>query len=415
MKHLPEDFFPLDSLPDMIYVTTQEGTFVTINGTGALLLGVRDPEELVGRNIAEFYENSEDRMFYTSLMKSQGHVKNLEILLRRSDGTRIVVLDTSVVHRAAESGPEFYYGSIKEITERIQIENEQLRLSVELTEANRKFLAAQSRLIQQERLASIGQLAAGVAHEINNPLSFVRSNFGTLEEYISEISRFIDDLKGVLFRTERGDMMQELLQTHHLPTILEDSKAIFSESTEGFDRMMSIVRELRTFARSEDSRMETAFDINEAIEGAITMTRNEWKYVATIHRELGTLPQIQCASHGISQVVLNLMLNAVQALRIDHRNREKVVSIRSWAEENWVCFEVADNAEGIPEQHHGRIFDPFFTTKPAGQGTGLGLSISYDIIVNQHGGDLSFETSDGEGTRFLVRLPRIQRSRFPEG
>ena len=152
--------------------------------------------------------------------------------------------------------------------------------------------------------------------------------------------------------------------------------------------------------------MENAFDLNEAIEGAIVMTRNEWKYVATIHRELSDLPLVTCSSNAIGQVVLNLLLNAIQALKTDSRSRENVITVRSWTEQENVCLSVRDNAEGVPPEVARRIFDPFVTTKPPGQGTGLGLSICYDIVVNQHRGDITFESNPGEGTKFVVRLPR---------
>jgi PAS domain S-box-containing protein len=386
---------------DMVYATLPDGTITDINSAGVDLLGWQNREELVGINIRTLYDSIEDRAYYDKQMKLLSYVKDFELVLRRSDGTRIIVLETSTAIREENGDAIEYRGIIKDITERIRAEKDQMRLNVQLTESNQKLKLTQSRLVQQEKLASIGQLAAGVAHEINNPLGFIKSNFGTLERYMNQLSSFLNGLHEL-----RSGIVEQLEREFHVSESMEDSSAIFRESQEGFDRIISIIRGLRTFARSDAEEIDSQYDLNAAIENALTMTRNEWKYVATVEQDLGHIPRIECAANAINQVLLNLILNAGQALKNDERDRPKLISIRSWSENDSVYCEIQDNGPGISEQNIPRIFDPFFTTKPMGQGTGLGLSISFDTIVNRHSGDIFVNSTEGEGARFTVRLPR---------
>ncbi len=386
---------------DMVYATLPDGTITDINSAGVDLLGWQNREELVGINIRTLYDSVEDRAYYDKQMKLLSYVKDFELVLRRSDGTRIIVLETSTAIREENGDAIEYRGIIKDITERIRAEKDQMRLNVQLTESNQKLKLTQSRLVQQEKLASIGQLAAGVAHEINNPLGFIKSNFGTLERYMNQLSSFLNGLHEL-----RSGIVEQLEREFHVSESMEDSSAIFRESQEGFDRIISIIRGLRTFARSDAEEIDSQYDLNAAIENALTMTRNEWKYVATVEQDLGHIPRIECAANAINQVLLNLILNAGQALKNDERDRPKLISIRSWSENDSVYCEIQDNGPGISEQNIPRIFDPFFTTKPMGQGTGLGLSISFDTIVNRHSGDIFVNSTEGEGARFTVRLPR---------
>ncbi len=403
------DTFRLDELPNMVYMTDENGLLQMVNAAGVRLLGFDSADQLVGKNIADFYVSREDREFYLETAGRQGSVHNLELLLRRRDGTHLVVLDSSITLRDDSGKLSGYQGIMVDITNRIERENGQLRISLALTEANLRTKSAQARLVQQARLASLGQLAAGVAHEVNNPLSFIVSNFRTLESYLSDLRDFIDAVGSRLSGSAEQSLFAEVLDERHVRTILDDSSAIVKESHQGFTRISSIIQELRTFARDDASSIEPSFDLNEAIEGAIVMTRNEWKYVATIRRELDDLPSISCSSNAIGQVLLNLILNAIQALRQDPRTREKFIAVCSWAEDDYVCCSVEDNAEGIPSDVVDKLYDPFVTTRPAGEGTGLGLSICYDIVVNRHGGDIAFDTNPGDGTRFIIRLPRNSR------
>jgi len=273
-------------------------------------------------------------------------------------------------------------------------------------EADRKALEellsrveeAQQQLLQSEKMAAIGQLAAGVAHEINNPVGFVNSNLGTLKTYISQLFGVIDAYEAVAVG---GDPAQIAVasQQADLDFLREDLPSLLAESQEGLGRVTKIVQDLKDFSRVDQAEYQLA-DLNAALESTLNVVWNELKYKAEVVRELGDIPEVECVPAQINQVFMNLLVNAAQA--IDTRGR---ITLRSGAENGHIWFEVADTGRGIPPDICKRIFEPFFTTKPVGKGTGLGLSISYDIIVKKHGGRFDVTSTPGAGTTFKLWLP----------
>lgn len=261
-----------------------------------------------------------------------------------------------------------------------------------------KVEEAQQQLLQSEKMAAIGQLAAGVAHEINNPVGFVNSNLGTLKNYINRLFRVIsayETLEASGSRTELAVALREA----DLPYLREDLPSLLLESQEGLGRVTKIVQDLKDFSRVDQAEHQYA-DLNAALESTLNVCWNELKYKAEIVRELGQIPDVECVPAQINQVFMNLLVNAAQA--IEQRGR---ITVRSGLEKDFVWFEIADNGKGMSAEVQNRIFDPFYTTKPVGQGTGLGLSISYDIIVKKHGGRIDVSSEVGHGTTFRLYLP----------
>ncbi len=280
--------------------------------------------------------------------------------------------------------------------------------------ANRELREMQSQLVQNEKLASIGQLAAGVAHEMNTPVGFVACNFETLEGYMKKIRRLLEAYDGLVQHVEAaGDSaplpavqgIQQLKTEIRLDFILKDLDSLFDDSREGLERVTDIIRNLRDFARADRTSEFTPYDINEGIKATLTVARNEIKYDADVTTEFGDLPQVCCNPGQINQVFLNLLINAAQAIRSQQRQTKGSIRVRTYQEGTDVVCEVEDDGPGIPAANLRKIFDPFFTTKPPGKGTGLGLSVSYDIIVNKHKGQIPVESEENRGAKFTVRLP----------
>ncbi|MBI2306203.1 MAG: PAS domain-containing protein [Rhodocyclales bacterium] len=256
----------------------------------------------------------------------------------------------------------------------------------------------QQQLLQSEKLAAIGQLAAGVAHEINNPIGFVTSNLGTLKDYVGKLLAVIDAYEGATPET-LTENVKAARERADLEFLREDIPALLAESEDGLQRVTRIVQDLRNFSRIDNAERERA-DLNAALESTLNVVWNELKYKAEVIRELGDVPPVECVPAQINQVFMNLLVNAAQA--IPQRGR---ITLRSGAGDGHVWFEIEDTGSGMPEEVRKRIFEPFFTTKPVGKGTGLGLSISYDIIVKKHGGRLDVSSEPGRGTLFRISLP----------
>ncbi len=299
----------------------------------------------------------------------------------------------------------------------IQVEertSELKKKNAEVEEAYSELQNAQSQVIHQEKMASIGQLAAGVAHEINNPLGFAMSNFETLQKYMG---RMVEVLTA--FRNFRHDVMasvdnglqqknEELLaleKQKKIDYILQDVDETFRETQEGLRRVSDIVKALKIFSRVDQQGKYEEYDLNEGIRNSLIVSKNEIKYVAEIREELSAIPVINAIGGQINQVLLNIFLNAAYAIKEKRADGLGLITVRTYTNGQSVFCSVQDNGKGIPPDIQNDIFNPFFTTKPVGLGTGLGLSISYDIIVNKHHGDISFNSIAGEGTTFIIRLP----------
>jgi two-component system NtrC family sensor kinase len=269
--------------------------------------------------------------------------------------------------------------------------------------------ATQSRLLQSEKMASIGQLAAGVAHEINNPVGFVKSNLHAIDGYCSDLMRLLstyETLADYLATSKSDDetLRQCLSQSEaikdeiDLSYIIEDFKNVVAESDEGLMRVAKIVADLKNFAHAEADETEWV-DLNAGIESTLNIVWNELKYKAEVTRHLGALPLVRCYPQRINQVIMNILLNAGQA--IEDKGR---ISIKTSAANGHVTIAVSDDGQGIQPEHLNKIFDPFFTTKQVGKGTGLGLNVVYNI-VKSHKGSIDVDSRLGQGTTFTIRFP----------
>jgi two-component system, NtrC family, sensor kinase len=290
-----------------------------------------------------------------------------------------------------------------DIRQRETAEFELLRRNAELTELNTKLSMAQEQLIQSEKLASIGQLAAGVAHEINNPIGYIFSNFGTLENYLGNLFEMLsayEDAEQMISAPDKRNTLKKLKERIELDFLKEDIPVLMHESKEGIIRVRKIVQDLKDFSHIDAKQEWQWANLHQGIDSTLNIVSNEVKYKADVIKEYGDIPDIQCLASQINQVIMNMVVNAAHAIGTE---RGKIV-IRTGCEEENVWIEVADNGAGIARENLSRIFDPFFTTKPIGKGTGLGLSLSYGI-VQKHRGRIGVESKPGQGTTFRITLP----------
>jgi signal transduction histidine kinase len=289
------------------------------------------------------------------------------------------------------------------VPRRESVEAQLLRRNQELTELNEKLSRAQEQLLQSEKLASIGQLAAGVAHEINNPISFVFSNFGTLQTYVADLLRVLVQYERAEEFITDPDMVRQIAALRRqvdLDFLMDDVPVLMSESREGIERVRKIVQDLKDFSRVDAYQDWQWVNLHHGIDTTLNIVNNEVKYKADIVKEYGDIPEVECLPSQINQVIMNIVVNAAQAIA----GPRGQITIRTGAAGEHVWIEIADTGCGIPKAIQSRIFDPFFTTKPIGSGTGLGLSLSYGII-QKHRGRIDVQSEPGVGTVFRIALP----------
>ena len=282
--------------------------------------------------------------------------------------------------------------------------------TAELSLANHELHEKHAQLVQSEKMASIGQLAAGVAHEINNPVGFVKSNLSTLDEYSQILKDVIREFMTLLENVKEGkniddegvrsivSRIDEIDSEEDLALILEDLDSLISESAEGTQRVKEIVQNLKSFARLDESEIKEA-DINEGIESTLKVVWNELKYKTEVVKSLNYVPVILCYAGQLNQVFMNLLLNAVQA--IPEKGR---ITIETESDDRDITIRISDTGAGISQENQAKLFDPFFTTKEIGKGTGLGLAISYGII-QKHSGTIDVVSEVGKGSTFTIKLP----------
>ena len=302
---------------------------------------------------------------------------------------------------------------IESLNKKLQKAFSQIKTKNEKLEHTLKRLKdTQVQMLQSEKMSSIGQLAAGVAHEINNPTGFVSSNLTTLSNYqgdinglIKEYRKLITDLKDAIAKEDLPSSIAEQIgQIINLETevdinfIQNDILDLIKDCKEGTERIKKIVLDLKDFAHpGEDKIQET--DINKGIETTLNVVWNELKYKATVTKEYGSIPFVKCYPQKLNQVFMNILVNAAQAMK-----EQGEINVSTQANDDHVEIRISDTGAGIPEENLAKIFDPFFTTKEVGKGTGLGLNVAYNI-VQKHKGTIDVESEVGKGTTFRIRIP----------
>ena len=322
--------------------------------------------------------------------------------MRCANGDYLWIQDRGlVVARDAQGRPTRMVGTQRDISAARSASETLQRQLIETLDLNARLEEAQLQLVQSEKLASIGQIAAGVAHEMNTPLGFVSSNFGSLQSYANELFGLVETLHQALqpgaTPTQREEAEARYAKSD-IAYMREDLPALLTETRDGLERVQGIVRDLRDFSRVGERQWQLA-DLRRGLDSTLNILRNQLKHKVEVVRDYAEIPLIWCIPSQLNQVFLNLLSNAAQAIA-DHGR----ITISTAVEGEQIVIRIADTGCGIPPEHLRRIFDPFFTTKPTGKGTGLGLSLSLDI-VRKHHGDISATSAPGEGSVFTVTLP----------
>ncbi len=356
------------------------------------------------------------------------------IRLREScPGTPVVILTANTSKKTAletvKLGAQDYI--LKE-----QIENMQLQMSLryaierkkseealkqaraEVEKAYHELKETQAQLVQNEKLASIGQLAAGVAHEMNTPLGFIASNIETLKSYVTKLTDVQKAVDGLINQIDQADI--EIIQTKaaelkslrtqlKIDFVLVDAQDLVGESQEGLDTLAKVVQSLRDFTRIDQAESHSEYDLNHAWESTLLMAQSELHDIR-VNTDLGDIPLIYCNPTQINEVFLSVTRNAIEALQSQTATKPATLSIQTVLDGERIICRIQDNGPGIAADVIPHIFDPFFTTKPVGAGQGLGLSIAHDIIVKKHQGQLNVESKPGQGTIFTIALPLEQQA-----
>jgi PAS domain S-box-containing protein len=416
LKDIKDAYFEVDVL----------GNFTVVNNAmcSALEYG---PEELIGEKYRKLVDDGGAKQLKQAvekLHKKEEPVNLLDMVATRKDGTKIIYEAMMSVIKETDGVVVGFRGVGRDVTRRRQMEAElkknqedlikknkeidesrkdiQMALA-KLEKAHEELKSSQLKILQQEKMASIGQLAAGVAHELNNPMSFISSNLGTLEKYTNRLIDFIKTQSEAMESVKNPAALSKVDKKRKevkLDHILQDTKFLLKESLDGSERVKKIVHELNSFSRMDEEEYKKA-DINECIESAITIVSNELKYKSKLEKNYGKLPLTMCYPRQINQVFVNLLINAVNSIA-----DKGVITINTWHKDGFIWVEVSDTGVGIPRKNLIKIFEPFFTTKEAGKGTGLGLSITYEI-VQRHNGEITVKSEVGHGTTFAIRIPVV--------
>ncbi|MFW6358425.1 MAG: PAS domain-containing protein [Chroococcales cyanobacterium] len=415
----------LDNAPTAIYLKDTESRLMLVNPLCAKILGF-EPKAVYGKELYEYLpKEAADELRENDLkVLKQGKPLVSEEILPQEDGEHIYQSIKFPIYNA--EGLAYAIGGIStDITER-KLADEQLKASeakykeiATLAETKAKELEktltelqqTQSQLLQSEKMAGLGQLVAGVAHEINNPVNFIHGNLVHTHDYIEDLLGLIELYEAVYPESEPE--IEDEIEAIDLEFVKEDLPKALASMQVGTERIREIVKSLRTFSRLDEAEMKEV-DIHEGIESTLLILQNRLKgkgdrQAIKVSKDYGKIPLVDCYAGQLNQVFMNLISNGIDALEYNRKSESpEDPTIRIATEiidQKWVVIRISDNGTGIPEDVRSRIFDPFYTTKPIGKGTGLGLSISYQIVVDKHGGKLVCNSQPNQGTEFAIYLP----------
>ncbi len=341
------------------------------------------------------------------LLQTGNHASAEHIHVDRNGRQSFVEISVSPIRDAAGEVIQVIH-TTRDITARkkleisLQHERKLLRdANAQLEKALSELKQKQSQIVQQEKMASIGQLAAGVAHEINNPMGFIASNLSSLAKYAGKMTRFLalqDKFLAALAGKEELSILCQEREKLKIDFLVEDIPSLIDESLDGANRVKNIVQNLKNFSRVDNNDVAPV-NINECLDTTLNIIWNELKYKATVNKHYGELPLVRGSALQLNQVFVNILVNAAQSIE-----KKGEIRIRTWHKDDAVLVSISDDGCGIAQENISRIFEPFFTTKSVGKGTGLGMSIVYDII-KKHDGDISVQSAVGQGTTFTITLP----------
>ncbi|MCD4779911.1 MAG: PAS domain S-box protein [Candidatus Omnitrophica bacterium] len=391
-----------ESTGDWIWEVDNKGKYVYASPVVEKVLGYK-PEEMRGKLFYDFFHPDEKENLKKETLEfldKKIPFKDFQNRNIKKNGAVVIVETTGVPIFSEEGSFLGYRGVDRDITERKKVEED-------LKKAYHQLKQTQKQLIQSEKMAGIGQLAAGVAHEINNPAGFVMSNLDHLQLNIQKFNAIILVLEEFIQNNmpqdpeklkALQDRLHEVKAENDLEYFKEDLPELVSECLSGMNRIKNIVSNLKNFTHP-GTEGYVSTNLNNNLENALSLVFNELKYKCEIIKEYGELPKIKINTQQIEQVFINILINASQAIE-----KKGTISLKTYVQDENICIEIADDGKGVSQEGIDKIFDPFFTTKGVGEGTGLGLSIVYGII-KEHNGQIDVESRIDKGTKFIIKLP----------
>lgn len=385
----------LEHVPVGIMMVDQHKKIIMVNSSAARIMG-KKRDDILGTKCHQSVCPSE--MGKCPVWDLNQKIDNSERLLVRENGN-VPILKTVIPIKMNEE--DVLLEAFVDISDQKKAEREKEKMHL--------------RLLQAQKLESVGQLAAGIAHEINTPTQFISSNIDFMDEAVRDICACMEQIQQIADSApkELGDKIRDALEEADWEYLAEELPLAITQSWDGVKRISTIVRAMKEFSHPGSKEKQPA-DLNQIINTTVTVARNEWKYVADMEMDLDPeLPNIPLLASEMGQVILNMLVNAAQA--IDEKQREKpngekgIITITTRELEDGVELRLRDTGAGIPEEARPHIFDFFYTTKEVGFGTGQGLAISHDVITQKHDGTLTFETELGKGTTFIIRIPLKDR------
>jgi len=389
----------VETIGEWIWEMNADGVFTYASPSIFKITGYK-PEEILGKTPFDLTPPEESEKAARLFREKKANKKSLKWLEHNylhKNGNSVIVETNGAPFFDSKGNLLGYRGVNRDITEKKQIEKEKKKLKAQL--------------LQSEKMASIGQLAAGVAHEINNPTGFVSSNLNSFSDYVDDIKTLLSKYNKLIKTSMKtvgiknipppvGKQLDDILEFEEkvdINFILDDTKKLIEDCIEGTDRIKNIVTSMKNFAHPGENKPSYS-NINKNIDSTLNIVWNEIKYKAKVIKHYGDIPEVLCYSQQINQVFMNLLVNAAQSIQ-----EKGTITISTRADKNYVEIEISDTGSGIKVEHLSKIFDPFFTTKDVGKGTGMGLNVSYNII-KKHNGTIDVKSKEKEGTTFTIRL-----------
>ena len=398
-------FSLISTLPDLIIITRISGEIIYINPSGIEILNRND--SLISRdNIRNIITNIDNFDLVLERINRGEVIQEIEFSFKRNNMEDLIGL--SSVFSISQYKEQFIFFHVIDISDRVKSFSLHMKNSILLMNVNEELKRTQTQLINQEKMASVGQLSAGLAHELNNPLGYVFNNITVLFNYMNDIQNFVKNVRELYsiesLSSPKLDQIKMLDKNIDLDFIFNDFNDLKEETTEGVTRIKSLIDSLRSFSEDESITGYSLNNINNSIKDTLVILVNEYKYSINIKTEYGNLPEILSNHNELNQAFLNIIRNAIEAIKDDTHIKNGNIIIKTYADEKAVNITIYNDGPAIPGNVINRIFEPFFSTKPIGEGTGLGLSIAHDIIVNKHNGTLKVENLE-TGVLFHLTIP----------
>ncbi|MGB5899028.1 MAG: PAS domain S-box protein [Geitlerinemataceae cyanobacterium] len=406
---------------DLIYSISLDAMFTYISPQATEMLGYH-PSEFIGQSPA-LWTHPDDLEFMTafnlSIIETGKPRAGVEIRIKCKDGSWCWITCNHSPIKDVNGNIVGIQGMARDITDRKAAELQLKQQATELENAFQELKRTQAQMLQSEKMSSLGQMVAGVAHEINNPVNFIHGNLTHAQDYVLDLLNLIS-LYGEYYPTPVVEI-QEKIEEIEIDFIIQDLTKIFQSMRVGTERIRTIVLSLRNFSRLDESEIKAA-DLHEGIDNTLMILQNRLKAKSDrpaieVIKNYGNLPLLECYPRQLNQVFMNIFSNAIDALEDRdrtrtgeeiHQNPSQISIETELLNSQTARIRIKDNGNGIPEAIQKRIFDPFFTTKDVGKGTGLGMSISYQIITDRHQGSISFLSSPGNGAEFIIEIPTQQ-------